>query len=102
MKLSSCMATSQQRWGCNMSKKANLAKVFAEQEQPQKPDVVIIENKVSVKPSRVNKKHIGGYFSIEVYKQMKGIGLEKDMTTQDILSEALNGFFERHNKPPIA
>ena len=89
-------------------KRVNLAEVFKENEQPQKPELEVVESAPSVgarsprPPSREEKKHIGGYFPIEVYRQMKHIGVEKNMTTQDILTEALNAFFRMHDKPPIA
>ena len=33
---------------------------------------------------------------------MKHIGIEKGMRTQEMLADALNGFFERNGKPTIA
>ena len=89
------------------AKKVNLTEVFKQNEAAQKPELEVIESapKVSPKkvaPSREKKKHIGGYFDEAVYRQMKHIGVEKNMTTQDILADALNGFFERNDKPPIA
>lgn len=88
------------------AKKVNLAKVFQENEQPQKPELEVVESapaeKKKIAPSRRKKKHIGGYFDEAVYRQMKHIGVEKGMTTQEILAEALNGFFQRNDKPPIA
>ena len=87
-------------------KKVNLAQVFKENEQPQKPELEVVESppteKKKVAPSREKKKHIGGYFDEAVYRQMKHIGVEKGMTTQDILKDALNAFFRMHDKPPIA
>ena len=87
-------------------KKVNLAKVFKETEQFQKPDLEVVESTLTdpkkVAPSREKKKHIGGYFDEAVYRQMKHIGVEKNMTTQDILKDALNAFFRMHDKPPIA
>lgn len=88
------------------AKKVNLAKVFQENEQPQKPQLEVVESapteEKKIAPSRKNKKHIGGYFDEAVYRQMKYIGIEKGMTTQEILADALNGFFQRNDKPPIA
>ena len=88
------------------AKKVNLAEVFKKNEEPQKPELEVVEappmEKKKVAPSREKKKHIGGYFDEAVYRQMKHIGVEKGMTTQDILAEALNGFFERNDKPTIA
>ena len=87
-------------------KKVNLAKVFKETEQFQKPDLEVVESAPAAQkktaPSREQKKHVGGYFPIEVYRQMKHIGVEKNMTTQDILAAALNAWFQMHDKPPIA
>ena len=88
------------------AKKVNLAEVFKQNEESQKPELEVVEaaptQEKKVAPSRENKKHIGGYFDEAVYRQMKHIGVEKDMTTQDILREALNAFFRIHDKPPIA
>ncbi|RKU10878.1 hypothetical protein C6503_19530 [Candidatus Poribacteria bacterium] len=87
-------------------KKVNLAEVFQKNEQLQKPELEVVEaaptEKKKVAPSREKKKHIGGYFDEAVYRQMKHLGVEKNMTTQDILKEALNAFFRLHDKPPIA
>ena len=84
----------------------NLAKVFQENEQSQKPELEVVEAAPTaskkVAPSREKKKHIGGYFDEAVYRQMKHIGVERNMTTQEILADALNGFFQRNDKPPIA
>ena len=84
----------------------NLAEVFQKNEQSQKPELEVVEStpteKKKIAPSREKKKHIGGYFDEAVYRQMKHLGVEKGMTTQEILADALNGFFERNDKPPIA
>ena len=87
-------------------KKVNLAKVFQQNEQFQKPELAVVESATTdpkkIAPSREKKKHIGGYFDEAVYRQMKHIGIEKNMTTQDILTAALNAWFQMHDKPPIA
>ena len=87
-------------------KKVNLAKVFKENEQSDKPQLEVVESapaaEKKIAPSREKKKHIGGYFDEAVYRQMKHIGIEKNMTTQDILAAALNAWFQMHDKPPIA
>ncbi len=90
-------------------KKVNLAEVFKQNEQPQKPELEVVESDRSPvgarsprPPAREKKKHIGGYFDEAVYRQMKHLGVEQNMTTQDILKEALNAFFRLHDKPPIA
>ena len=95
------------RWECSMAaKKVNLTEVFKKNEESQKPELEVVESAPTapkkIASSRKKKKHIGGYFDEAVYRQMKHIGVEKGMTTQEILAEALNGFFQRNDKPPIA
>lgn len=53
-------------------------------------------------PSRIGKKTIAGHFDPAVSRQLRALGLEHDRTVQDLLSEALNGLFEKYGKPPIA
>ena len=81
-------------------KKPNLAEVFKRNERNEesgKPELAVVESvptdRKKIAPSREKKKHIGGYFDEAVYRQMKHIGIEKGMTTQEILADALNGFF---------
>lgn len=91
------------------TKKKDLSQVFIENENQLKPQETTteveptsepVENKV--RPSRKDKRHIGGYFTADVYKQLKIIGVEKDMTMQDMMAEAFNAFFKINDKPPIA
>ncbi len=85
-----------------MSKqKVNLAEVFNvnENELQTEPEAVA---SMPVVKEKTKKRHIGGYFNDDVYRQLKHLGVENNMTTQDILAEALNAFFRMHNKPPIA
>ena len=65
-------------------------------QQPKSSDV-----EVKLSPNSA-KRHIGGHFSENVYKQMKHLGIEKDMTMQQMLTDALNALFRLHDKPPIA
>ena len=53
-------------------------------------------------PSRSGKKALIGYFDPSVSKQLKQIALDRDGTVQDLLTEALNDFFQKHKKPTIA
>lgn len=53
-------------------------------------------------PSRQGKRTIAGHFDPEVSKQFKLIGAETDRSLQDMLAEAINDFFKKHGKPPIA
>ena len=88
------------------AKRPNLAETLKKIEEKQQPKLEVVEaastDKKKVAPSRVDKKHIGGYFDEAVYRQLKLLGADKGMTTQDILADALNGFFERNDKPTIA
>ena len=87
-----------------MPKKPNLAEAFKvnQNELQPKPETEAVEPKPTETETKPKKKHIGGYFDLDVYQQMKFIGVEKNMTTQNILAEALNAFFRMHDKPPIA
>ncbi len=87
-----------------MSKqKVDLAEAFSvnENELQPKTETEATESK-SVEKKQPKKRHIGGYFSEDVYRQLKHLGIENNMTTQDILAEALNAIFRMHDKPPIA
>ena len=93
-----------------MPKKKNLAEAFsvdANELQP-KPELHVVEPQPpqpETKPAKqqaAKKKHIGGYFSVDVYTQMKILCAETGMTTQEILTEGLNAVFRMHDKPPIA
>ena len=86
-----------------MPKKPNLAEAFKvdETELQPKPELQVVEPKPT-ETDKPKKKHIGGYFSNDVYTQMKILCAEKDMTTQEILTEGLNAVFRMHDKPPIA
>jgi len=54
------------------------------------------------RPSRKNTKHIGGYYSHDVSKQLRMIGLDEDKSVQDLLAEALDMLFQSRQKPTIA
>jgi hypothetical protein len=55
-----------------------------------------------VPPSRASKKALIGYFDPAVSKQLKQIGLDKDLSVQDLLGEAINDLFQKYKKPTIA
>ena len=86
-----------------MPKKPNLAEAFNvdENELQPKPELQVVEPK-PIEAKAPKKKHIGGYFPNEVYQQLKILGAETGMTTQDMLTEGLNAVFRMHDKPPIA
>ncbi|MGH7744545.1 MAG: ribbon-helix-helix domain-containing protein [Steroidobacteraceae bacterium] len=53
-------------------------------------------------PGRVGKKTVAAHFDPAVSRQLKLIGLEHDRSTQDLLREAINDFFTKYGKAPIA
>ena len=53
-------------------------------------------------PSRQGKKIVGGYFDPAVSKQLHQIALDKEISLQDLIGEAVNDLFEKYGKPPIA
>jgi Antitoxin-like ribbon-helix-helix len=55
-----------------------------------------------VKPSRVGKKPVTGFFDPAVSRQLKQMALDQDSSIQALLREALNDLFEKHHKKPIA
>ncbi len=88
-----------------MPKKANLKEIFKvdENELQPKPELQGVEPQPKpAEKAKPKKKHIGGYFSNDVYTQLKILGAETGMTTQDMLAEGLNAVFRMHDKPPIA
>lgn len=84
------------------NKKVNLAEVIKDNETQQQDQVVPMSVNESVAPSRRGKKNISGYFPPEVHRQLRVIAAEEDKNLQEILGDALNVFFERKGKPPIA
>ncbi len=54
------------------------------------------------RPARVGTKHVGGYFSPEVSKQLRQIALEEDSSVQKLLAEAIDMIFHSRQKPTIA
>lgn len=88
--------------------KKKLSQVFIENENQLKPQETKTEVEPTpeptenVRPSRKDKRHIGGYFSDDVYKQLRILGIERDMTMQDLMAEAFNALFKLNDRPPIA
>lgn len=56
----------------------------------------------NVAPSRQGKRAVMAHFDPAVIKQLKQIGLDSDKTVQAMITEALNDFFAKNDKPPIA
>ena len=73
-------------------------------EQPVLPETPVEEKTAAdkVPPSRRGKRHISGYFEPEVFRQVKIICAENDLTVNEVLKDALNALFVNKGKPPIA
>lgn len=89
--------------------KVNLAEVLkqnnpAHQEQHTPKEGVVEPQQVNEKiaASRRGKKNISGYFAPEVHRQLRIIAAEEDKNLQEILGDALNVFFQRKGRPPVA
>lgn len=67
------------------------------------PELVAKTNKAQPgPPSRVGKKIISGHFDPAVTRQLKQLALDRESTVQNLLAEALNDLFAKHNKQRIA
>jgi hypothetical protein len=60
------------------------------------------EIKPSRGPSRRAKKTIAGFFDPAASGQLKQLALDEGSNVQDLLREAINDFFEKRGKAPIA
>lgn len=52
--------------------------------------------------TRVGKKKVTAALDPAAHKQLKGLAVERDATTEALLTEAINDLFKKHGKPPIA
>lgn len=55
-----------------------------------------------VAPSRQNMKRIQGYFSPRVKRQLRMLAAQEDKTEEQLVGEALNLLFQKHQLPAIA
>ena len=91
-----------------MSKKPSLAAALqtydrsAPSAPTMRPHRATESTAASQAPSRQGKKALIGYFDPVVSKQLKQIALDLDTTSQELMREALNDFFQKHGKPAIA
>lgn len=69
--------------------------VPAAEPQPKTPSA-------HVRPIRVGKKAVVGYFDPAVSRQLKQMALDQDSNVQELIREALNDLFEKHRLKPIA
>jgi hypothetical protein len=58
--------------------------------------------KPAPKPTRAAKKQIAGWFDPEVSKALRHLAIERDVSLQDLLAEAIDDLFSKYNRPRIA
>ncbi len=90
-----------------MKKKASLSQALMEVSGRPAPPAAAAKPEAAAHlegtaPSRAGKKAIAGFFDPAVSRQLKEIGLEKDMSVQALLREALNDLFEKYGRSRIA
>ena len=52
--------------------------------------------------TRAGKKKVTASLDPAAHKQLRQLGLDRDMTTEALLIEAINDLFKKHAKRPIA
>jgi len=52
--------------------------------------------------TRAGKKKVTAALNPAAHKQLKGLAVERDATTEALLSEAINDLFTKYGKPSIA
>ena len=96
-------------------KKVNLNRAFREAEKRQQPQLEPEAPKAKSEgtdeststtqkydpPSRRDKRHISGFYEESIWVQLKILGLEKNLTIQEMLGEALNCYFIANDKPAL-
>ena len=95
----------------DMKKKATLSSALlaasgrmAPQEEKVPVHASIAERSVTSSNalSRNGKKAIAGFFDPAVSRQLKQIGLERDLGVQELMREAFNDLFEKYGRSRIA
>ena len=82
-----------------MREAANYSEVLTKEAESLQPKV---ENSEEVAVEDPRAKHIGGYFPLKVYRLLKVIGAENELSTRELLVKALNMLFQLYGKPPMA
>ncbi len=85
-----------------MSEKASKFSAALKPKLEPVPSVSDEQASASVRPSRRNVKHIGGYFDPAVSKQLNRLALDEDTTAQALIGEALDMLFQARKLPMIA
>ena len=52
--------------------------------------------------TRAGKKKVTATLDPPAHKQLKGLAVERDATTEALLAEAINDLFAKYGKPKIA
>ena len=55
-----------------------------------------------IAPSRIGKRTVSAHFEPTVARQLRVLAAETDRTIQDLIAEALNDLFRKHDKSAIA
>ena len=53
-------------------------------------------------PSRQGKKPVTAYVDRTAHKQLRSLGLDLDKSTQEMIVEAINDYFQRHGLGRVA
>jgi len=80
-----------------MPKANKFASALAKKEEPAGAAVLREEP-----PTRRGAKHVGGYFTPEVARQLRRIAVDEDTSIQNLLAESLNLLFHSRQLPTIA
>jgi len=75
--------------------RASLGVFKTPQAQPQAPDK-------TERPDRIGRTVMPFWTTKAAKKQLRIMAAEEETTQQDLMSRALNDFFKKHGKPPIA
>jgi hypothetical protein len=52
--------------------------------------------------TRAGKKKVSASLTPDAHKQLRQLGLDRDMTTEGLLAEAINDLFKKYGKRTIA
>ena len=96
-----------------MSKRANLAAALhdagakpAHTSAPTFPEAAPIPASVTIgvvrSPSREGQRAVTLYVKPEAHKQLRLLGVEQGVSVQELMTEALNGLFQKHGRSLIA
>jgi hypothetical protein len=80
----------------------NLAAALHKASGKVTPAVEVKEAAPAVAPIRRGKRLIAAHFDPAVARQLKMVAADEETTIQALLTEALNDFFIKRGKPPIA